>query len=180
MTSSWFFLSTLNYHARSTTHQIHCGLFALGEANWLRGCPPWPRILRLSSIRWCPKSLWTKTLITFPLRGLPFDLRSLTVKPELCSSNQSGNESLLVLVKSRHWQLCTLLLFCFAMRSLGTQCALPSSNLNLCGLLHGLLHDQLWFVSYYAPIMLSKTTPTDWRNCPTRKKPVPCAILSTI
>jgi len=24
LTSSWFFLSTLNYDARSTTHQIHC------------------------------------------------------------------------------------------------------------------------------------------------------------
>jgi hypothetical protein len=73
----------------------------------------------------------------FPLHGLPFDLWSLTVKPELCSSNQSGNESLLVLVKSAassHWQLCTLL-------SLEASVHEPSLNLNLHGLLHGLLHD---------------------------------------
>ena len=60
----------------------------------------------------------------FPLHGLPFDLRSLTVKPELCSSNQSGSESLLVLARSRHWQLCTLLSLCLGARSLGTQYAL--------------------------------------------------------
>ena len=33
MTSSWFFLSTLNYDARSTTHQIYTGLTKLTEIN---------------------------------------------------------------------------------------------------------------------------------------------------
>jgi len=63
----------------------------------------------------------------FPLHGLAFDLRSLTVKPELCSSSQSGSESLLVLVRSAacsQLQLCTLLSFYLGVRSLGSQCAL--------------------------------------------------------
>ena len=50
MTSSWFFLSTLNYDARSTTHQIYCCVFVCScckEQTALRH--PQRPVLRLGS-----------------------------------------------------------------------------------------------------------------------------------
>ena len=43
MTSSWFFLSTLNYDARSTTHQIYKTIIL---SVVLYGCETWSLTLR--------------------------------------------------------------------------------------------------------------------------------------
>jgi hypothetical protein len=82
--------------------------------------------------RCCPKFLWARTVIVFPMSGLPSGLI-------IC--NQCGKELLLVLlVKSK--QLLAFLhpsVFYLGVRSLRTQCAQTFFTLKCSWIMHGLL-----------------------------------------
>ena len=99
-------------------NKTHCGLFALGEATRVTGCPSCPALLRYSVFQ--QKVLSEISLdkdchhVSSP--WIAFSPLNLPVKPGSITSNQSGKESLLVLVKSKQLLavLHTLFSFFFA------------------------------------------------------------------